>query len=198
MIGVAPALGVLAGLLGVANMVPYVRDTIRGETRPHRGTWLIWGSLAIVVWLSQRADGASWSLMLASGQVVLNSIVVLLAIRRGEGGMTALEAAMLGVAGGGVIGWIVADQPIVAIACVIAADLVATALMAPKTYRDPGSETLVTYVGASVAGALAAGAVGALDVSLLLYPVYYCLVNIAIAILINHRRGALAGAAALT
>jgi hypothetical protein len=198
MIGVAPALGVLAGLLSVANMVPYVRDTIRGETRPHRGTWLIWGSLAIVVWLSQRADGASWSLMLASGQVVLNSIVVLLAIRRGEGGMSAPEAAMLGVAGGGVIGWIVADQPIVAIACVIAADLVATALMAPKTYRDPGSETLVTYVGASVAGALAAGAVGALDVSLLLYPVYYCLVNIAIAILINHRRGALAGAAALT
>jgi hypothetical protein len=198
MIGVAPVLGVLAGLLGVANMVPYVRDTIRGETRPHRGTWLIWGSLAIVVWLSQRADGASWSLMLASGQVVLNSIVVLLAIRRGEGGMSAPEAAMLGVAGGGVIGWIVANQPIVAIACVIAADLVATALMAPKTYRDPGSETLVTYVGASVAGALAAGAVGALDVSLLLYPVYYCLVNIAIAILINHRRGALAGAAALT
>jgi hypothetical protein len=198
MIGVAPVLGVLAGLLGVANMVPYVRDTIRGATRPHRGTWLIWGSLAIVVWLSQRADGASWSLMLAGGQVVLNGIVVLLAIRRGEGGMSAPEAAMLGLAGGGVIGWIVADQPIVAIACVIAADLVATALMAPKTYRDPGSETLVTYVGASVAGALAAGAVGALDVSLLLYPVYYCLVNIANAILISHRRGALAGAAALT
>jgi len=197
MIGVAPVLGVLAGLLGVANMVPYVRDTIRGATRPHRGTWLIWGSLAIVVWLSQRADGASWSLMLASGQVVLNGIVVLLAIRRGEGGMSVPEAAMLGLAGGGVIGWIVADQPIVAIACVIAADLLATALMAPKTYRDPGSETLVTYVGASVAGALAAGAVGALDVSLLLYPVYYCLVNIAIAILINHRRGALARAAAL-
>jgi hypothetical protein len=198
MIGVAPVLGVLAGLLGVANMVPYVRDTIRGATRPHRGTWLIWGSLAIVVWLSQRADGASWSLMLASGQVVLNGIVVLLAIRRGEGGMSAPEAAMLGLAGGGVIGWIVADQPIVAIACVIAADLVATALMTPKTYRDPGSETLVTYVGASAAGALAAGAVGALDVSLLLSPVYYCLVNIAIAILISHRRGALAGAAALT
>jgi hypothetical protein len=198
MIGVAPMLGVLAGLLGVANMVPYVRDTIRGATRPHRGTWLIWGSLAIVVWLSQRADGASWSLMLASGQVVLNGIVVLLAIRRGEGGMSVAEAAMLGLAGGGVIGWIVADQPIVAIACVIAADLVATALMAPKTYRDPGSETLVTYAGASLAGALAAGAVGAVDVSLLLYPVYYCLVNITIAILISHRRSVLAGPATRT
>jgi hypothetical protein len=80
--------------------------------------------------------------------------VVLLAIRRGEGGMSAAEAAMLGLAGGGVIGWIVADQLIVAIACVIAADLVATALMAPKTYHDPGSETLVTYAGASLAGPL--------------------------------------------
>jgi hypothetical protein len=198
MIEVAPVLGVLAGLLGVANMVPYVRDTVRGATRPHRGTWLIWGSLAIVVWLSQRADGASWSLMLASGQVVLNSIVVLLAIRRGEGGVSASEAAMLGLAGGGVIGWIVADQPIVAIACVIAADLVATALMAPKTYRDPGSETLITYAGAGLAGGLAAGAVGALDVSLLLYPVYYCLVNTTIAILISHRRSVLAGAATRT
>jgi hypothetical protein len=56
----------------------------------------------------------------------------------------------------------------------------------------------VTYAGASLAGALAAGAVGAVDVSLLLYPVYYCLVNITIAILISHRRSVLAGPATRT
>ncbi len=191
MTDVAPMLGVLAGVVGVADMVPYVRDTVRGATRPHRGTWLIWGSLGVVVWLSQRADGASWSLMLTSGQVALNGVVVFLAIRRGEGGWGAAEAAMIALAGAGVIGWIVADEPTVAIACVIAADLIATALMAPKTYRDPGSETLATYVGAGLAGALAAGAVGAIDVSLLLYPVYYCVANLAIALLISHRRGVL-------
>ena len=52
------------GLVGVADTVPYVRDTVRGRTRPHRGTWLIWGVLAIVACVSQRADGASWSLVL--------------------------------------------------------------------------------------------------------------------------------------
>jgi hypothetical protein len=61
-------------------------------------------------------------------------------------------------------------------------------MMLPKTYRDPDSETLVTFVFASVAGALAAGAVGALDVSLLLYPAYFCLANAAIAVLIVQRR----------
>jgi hypothetical protein len=44
---IAPLLGVLAGAIGVADMIPYVRDTLRGTTRPHRGTWLIWGALGI-------------------------------------------------------------------------------------------------------------------------------------------------------
>ena len=79
-----------------------------------------------------------------------------------------------------------------ATAGVVAADLVGAAMMVPKTYQDPASETLATFAFASIGGALAAGAVGALDPSLLLYPVYYCLVNGAIALLILHRRGVLA------
>ena len=65
-------------------------------------------------------------------------------------------------------------------------------MMVPKTYQDPASETLATFAFASIGGALAAGAVGALDPSLLLYPIYYCLVNGAIMLLILHRRGVLA------
>ena len=57
-------------------------------------------------------------------------------------------------------------------------------MMTPKAYRDPDSETLAMFVLASVGGALAAGAVGALDVSLLSVPGYYCVVNAAIALLI--------------
>jgi hypothetical protein len=92
---------------------------------------------------------------------------------------------------GGVVGWLVADEPIVATACVIAADLIGAAMMVPKTHRDPESETLVTFAFASLGGALAAGAVGSADLSLLLYPVYYCLINGAIALLIYHRRAPL-------
>jgi hypothetical protein len=187
---IVPVLGVLAGVIGVADTIPYVRDTLRGSTRPHRGTWLIWGVLAIVVCLSQRADGASWSLILAASQAVLTSVIFVLAICRGQGGASATELVMIAVAGAGVIGWILADEPIVATACVVAADLIGTAMMMPKTYRDPESETLVTFALASLAGALAAGAVGVLDVSLLLYPIYFCLANAAIAVLIVQRRRA--------
>jgi hypothetical protein len=43
----APALGLLAGAVGIFDTIPYIRDTLRGATRPHRGTWLIWGLLAV-------------------------------------------------------------------------------------------------------------------------------------------------------
>jgi hypothetical protein len=188
----APVLGVLAGVVGIADTIPYVRDTIRGSTRPHRGTWLIWSVLAIVVFLSQRADGATWSLIMAAAQAVLTGAIFLLSIRRGEGGLSPADVLMLTLAGGGVIGWIVADEPVIATACVVAADLIGAAMMVPKTYRDPGSETLATFALASLSGALATGAVGTLDPSLLLYPVYYCLANGALAVLIHHRRRLLA------
>jgi hypothetical protein len=184
-------LGLAAGVIGVFDTIPYVRDTLRGSTRPHRGTWLIWGVLAVVVSLSQYADGASWSLVMAGVQAVLTSLIFVLSIRRGEGGVSPVELTMIAIASAGVAGWIVADEPIVATVCVVAADLIGAALMVPKTYRDPESETLVTFAFASLGGALAAGAVGAVDVSLLLYPVYYCVINGAIALLIWERRSAL-------
>ncbi len=142
MSGVALILGVLAGLVGVAGMTPYIRDTVRRSTRPHRGTWLIWGVLAIAVCMSQRADGASWSLVMAGTQVVLNAVVILLAIRLGTGALSPADAVLITLAGVGVAGWLIADEPIVATACVVAADLIATGMMLPKTWRDPDSETL--------------------------------------------------------
>jgi hypothetical protein len=186
----APVFGVTAAVVGIIDTIPYVRDILRGSTRPHRGTWLIWGVLAVVVCLSQRADGASWSLVMAGAQAVLTTLIFVLAIRAGEGGMSAADAFLIAIAGAGIAGWIVADEPVVATACVIIADLLAAGMMVPKVYRDPGSETLVTFVLASVGGGLAAGAVGMADVSLLTYPIYYCLVNAAIALLIHNRRSA--------
>jgi hypothetical protein len=139
-----PAFGVLAGLAGIADTIPYVRDPVRGSTRPHRGSWLIWGVLAIVACVAQLADGASWSAVMTGTQAVVTGAVFLLAIRYGEGGMSATDVCLTALAGGGVIGWILIRQPIVAVGCVIAADMAGIAMMTPKVRRDPHSETLAT------------------------------------------------------
>jgi hypothetical protein len=188
-----PVLGVLAGLVGVGTTVPYVVDTVRGSTCPHRGTWLIWAVLAVVVCVSQRADGASWSLAMVIVQAVMNGVVFALAVRLGTGGVSAAELALVALAGAGVAGWLVAEDPLVGTASIVAADLLAVGLMLPKTWRDPDSETLSTFAFASVGGAIAAASVGGLELGLLLYPAYYCVVNGAIALVNRRRRASSAG-----
>ncbi len=187
-------LGVLAGIAGVADTLPYVRDIRAGTTRPHRGTWLIWAVVAVVGFASQRADGASWSLVMSGTQAVLTVVVLALAVRVGEGGVRRCDAVVIAIAGVGVAGWMLIDEPVVATVCVVGADLLAAALMVPKTYRNPRSETLSSFALASLGGALAVAAVGTLDVALLLYPAYFCVVNAALAVLIHHRRRVLAPA----
>ncbi len=71
---------------------------------------LIWGVLAVVVCVSQYADGASWSLIMAAVQAVVTSLIFVLSIRRGTGGLTTAEIGMIAVAGAGVVGWVVADE----------------------------------------------------------------------------------------
>ncbi len=184
----APVLGILGGLAGIADTIPYVRDTLHGSTRPHRGSWLIWGILAVIACLSQRAVGGSWSVLMTATQAILTGLVFLLAIRYGEGGMSAADLSLIALAGAGVVGWILAREPVFALGCVIAADMIACAMMTPKVHRDPHSETLSTYVLASLGGALAAGAVSQVDLSMLLYPAYYCLANAVMSILIHRGR----------
>jgi hypothetical protein len=192
MTDLAPVFGVLAGIVGVADTIPYIRETVRGSTRPHRGTWFIWAVLAVVASLSQRAGGASWSVIMTATQAILTALVFVLATRHGEGGIGRRDLSLGAVAAAGVAGWGLAHEPTLAIACVIFADLAAVVMMTPKAYHDPHSETLVTYALASVGGALAATAVGTLDAALLAYPVYYCVINAATAILLHRRRAIVA------
>ena len=94
----APVLGVLAGLAGIADTIPYVRDTVRGSTRPHRDSWLIWGVLAIVACVAQSAHGASWSALMTGTQAIVTGAVFLLAIRYGD--CRRVSTAIPGAAGG--------------------------------------------------------------------------------------------------
>jgi hypothetical protein len=97
---------------------------------------------------------------MAGAQAVLTTLIFGLAIRRGEGGLSAADAILIAIAGGGVVGWVVAEEPIVATAYVIAADLIAAAMMVPRSTATPDPTHAPDVALASAGGALAAGAVG--------------------------------------
>jgi hypothetical protein len=171
------AAALLAALLAVIDTVPYVRDILRGTTRPQRATWLIWSVLGVAALAAQAASGPNWSLVMIGSEACVMVLIFVLAIPHGEGGLRPIDLTMLCLAGLGLVGWAIVDEPVVATMFVVVADAIGLGLMVPKTVRDPRSETLSTFVLASVSGVLGAIAVGRLDQALLLYPVYYALGN---------------------
>jgi hypothetical protein len=188
MIESAAVFGMAGGAVGAIGSVPYLRDTWRRATVPHRGSWFIWGVLELVALASQRADGAHWSLVPLASQALGTWVVVGLALGRGTGGLSRLDVALTAVAGAGIAGWLLVDAPVIATVCAMVADFVAVAMMLPKTRREPNSETLSTFAAASLGGALTAAAVGSVTVPLLVYPVYFFLVNAAVVAVIAYRR----------
>ena len=180
--------GIAAAVLSLIDPVPYIRDILRGKTRPHRGTWLIWTVLGATAFASQFADGATWSLTLVGVQTASMTMVLLLSIRVGVGGASRADLSLIALAGLGIVGWAVSSEPVVATLFVVVADMIGVLMMLPKTWRDPWSETTPTYVLASASGLCGAVAVGEIDASLLLYPSYFVVGNGAIAAVILHRR----------
>ena len=138
----APTFGLLAGVVAVACNVPYLRDTWRGSTVPHRGSWLIWSVLEVMAVGAQGADGARWSLLPLVVQAAGTCLVLALAVRRGQGGLSRVDLGLLGLAALGLAGWMAVDEPVIATACVVVADLLAALMMVPKAWREPHSETL--------------------------------------------------------
>ena len=186
------AFGIVAGILQLVASAPYVRDILRGSTRPQRATWTIWTTLSFVVLASQWASGATWSLALVIGQAAACAVIFVLAMRRGVGGVSRVELALLGIAAIGIAGWQIADDPIIATCSVVAADVIGMALMLPKTYRSPGSETASTFAIGGVSTLFALAAIETLTPALVIYPAYILVADVILVTLIVVRRRALA------
>jgi hypothetical protein len=185
---VLAAVGLAGALLALLDPIPYVRDILRGRTRPYRATWLIWSGLGVLTFCSQLADGGTWSIAAVGVQAASTLFVFVLSIRRGQGGARRTDAALLLLAAGGTVAWLSSSEPVLATVFVIAADALGVALMLPKTWQDPWSETRSSYVLASASGVLSTIAVGALDAALLLYPAYFACANGVTAVVITVGR----------
>jgi hypothetical protein len=175
-------LGIAAGVLSLIDPVPYVRDILRGTTRPHRGTWGIWSLLGVIAFVAAIAEDGRWSLVLLGIQALS-----MLLTARGTGGFSTPEVVMLGLGGIGTVGWVLSSEPLVAIVFVILANVAGVLLMLPKTWRDPHSETASCFAISCAAGVLGTASVGVLDPGLLLYPAAIAVLDGSVAALIVLR-----------
>jgi len=182
------ALGILAGILSLASNVPYIIDTVKGKTKPHRVTWGIFFLLNIIFLGNQLAAGATSSIWLVVAFTLSTFIIFSLSLRFGVGGTTKLDIILLFGALSGVVVWQMMDAPV---ASIIANILVATIASIPtykKAWSQPGTETTISYSVGALAASLSAISIGKPDIVLLLLPVYSAVYQGSIAAILIRKR----------
>jgi hypothetical protein len=187
----------VSALLTASCVLPYLRDIRRGTTRPQRASWFVFSTLSITAAVSQFAGGAGPGAWLAAGSAAGFSAVFVVSIRTGEGGFSRADRAALSVAAIAVAASVVTSTPLVALLGVIVAEQAAVVLTVRKTFDDPTSETMSTWILDGAAGVAAIAAIpNFTDLNDLLYPIHHILANLAVVATIiaapasRERRGA--------
>ena len=131
---------------GLSAFIPYLFDTFKLKTKPHIYTWIIWaltqGTATFAIFYG---GGRLGGVELAIG-VVLQIVVIIFALKYGTKDITKSDAFVLVIALLAILVWWQLKQPILSVVLVSAIDVFGYIPTFRKSYKDPWSETLATWI----------------------------------------------------
>ena len=132
-----------AVVLTFAFFFPYIRSIIRGRTRPHVFSWIIWGIGTLTVFFAQLAGGGgigAWPIGLSG---VMTMYVAFLAwAKRTDLGITALDWTCLIAALLALPVWLLTSNPLWAVLILTTIDLLGFGPTIRKSYYKPHEERI--------------------------------------------------------
>lgn len=188
MIDIKEVVGIATVILGVVGYLPYLKNVIRGTTRPHVYTWFVWGLITLIIYGLQVSDGAgagSWVTLVAA---FLSLSVFVLGLGQGDRDITKSDSFFLILALVGLGLWLIADQPVLSTILLVSVGMMGFAPTIRKSWNRPHTETLSTYAINSFRHLLSVFALSQYTVVTWLFPVAWGVANGLFVILIIIRR----------
>ena len=168
------AIGITAGLVGLAACIPYIPSILRGETKPNRVSWFVWMTLGLVTAVSYQGVGADSTMLLS--------------IWYGVGGWSRLDRLCLaGVVVSAVV-WVF--SPGLALALAISVDFLGLVPTLHKSWVKPREENLAGWVVTTIAAVINLFAIDVNTVTfgIVAYPFYAALGCAAVMLILRFRQ----------
>ena len=169
--------GIVAAILTLTGYAPYIRDTIKGKTRPHVYSWFLYTLIAFLVFGIQYRHnaGAGAYITLTAGMLCL--LLFFLGLRSGEKHITRFDTGVLILTLVAIGIWLLAKQPVISVTLATLVDLMAFIPTIRKTWCEPHTETLSLYTTNVVRYVVALVALSSFTFVNALYPVVWLLAN---------------------
>ena len=182
-------LGLIAVILGFVGFYPYFRDIFRGKTKPHLFTYLIWSIVTALAFLGQWTSGGGPGAWTTGTMEVLTVFVLILSFKYGTEDVTKTDVVFLVVALGAIIPWWLMHDPTLSVIIATIIDVCAFFPTIRKTYNDPSSETLTTWVLNILRHSLSILALTNLLLVTYIYPAALAIMNVVVVAVIVGRKG---------
>lgn len=182
-------LSAIAITLTLVAFYPYLRDIIRGTTKPHVFSWVIWGATTLSVFFAQSQAGAgvgAWPIGVSGAVTAL--IAVIAYARRADVTITRADWAFLSAAASALPLWYVTSDPTAAVVVLTGVDLLGFGPTIRKINGAPYSESLPFFGLFAARNVIVVAALEHYSVATVLFPASIAAACVFLMMLVVYRR----------
>ncbi|MEK9173699.1 MAG: hypothetical protein AAB845_00340 [Patescibacteria group bacterium] len=166
-----------SSLISVVVFVNYLQSVLRGQSKPHMYTWLIWSltqGIAVAVILYGKGGWGGIGLITSTLSVFC---IFLLSLKYGTKNITTGDTIALILALLAIIPWLIFSQPLISILLVILIDFFGYIPSWRKSIQEPWSESLLSWGTSPLSYVFALLALSEYNALTILYPAFVILAN---------------------
>lgn len=182
-------LSALAIALTFFAFLPYIRSILRGKTRPHVFSWIIWGSTTFVVFLAQLSDdGGSGAWPIGVSGLITLVVAYLAWLKHADNSITKTDWAFFIAALTSLPLWYFTADPLWAVIVLTVVDLLGFGPTVRKASCQPYEENLTFYLIIAVRNIIATIALEHYSLTTVMFPAVMAAACIFFISLVLYRR----------
>lgn len=181
-------IGVVAVILSFVGYAPYLRDTINGKTKPHIYSWFLWGFVTLIAFALQVTSGAGAGSLVTLAVAVICFFIFGLGLKNGSKDIAKIDTVFFALALLATLIWIFAKQPVISVILISSIDMLGFLPTIRKSWNNPYSETLFTYLLNTFRHGLSIFAIQNYSVVTWLYPATWVVANGLFSLMLIIRR----------
>ncbi len=185
-------LAIIASIFAIIGNISYLRNTIKGQIKPHPYTWFIWSIVSMTTFFGGIAKGAGIGALptgIAESFTLIIFIISLRYLFKGEAGYIRKgDTYFLIIALLGLIPWFLTNDPTISIIIVVGIDLVAFIPTLRKTWVHPETEKPLLYGMNVMRHILTLFSLGSYNIATVLHSIVMICTNTIMTVFIKRKR----------
>ncbi len=176
--------GILSAICFTIAYFPYIYSVVKGQTKPHPFSWFLWGAIGVITLFFYIRVGAVETLPLAILGAVLPFIVFVLSLKYWKGTFSKFDYVVLFLSVASIVLYIIFHSASISLTTSILADMFAFLPTIRKTYLEPSSESLSSWIIFLCAYIFSVLAISKWTYGIAIFPCYLLFFGIIMCILI--------------